>query len=147
MGSNDRTHHRSKEQRDRYKRICILKRNTDEGTGQGTKFNHSECYSAIQERHMIAAADPSTPPSFSTYRSSSMALSLSLNHLLPIWREEIRDETRLGNRGGGATTASGILGHLAAKTTGARHSRKVTLMCFFSPQFNRRVPPMMAIFQ
>ena len=44
---------------------------------------------------------------------------------------------------GGATTASGILGHLGATTNGARHIRKVILFCFSR---SRDRPPQMAIF-
>ena len=44
---------------------------------------------------------------------------------------------------GGATTASGILGHLGATTNGAKHIRKVILFCFSR---SRHRPPQMAIF-
>ena len=50
--------------------------------------------------------------------SSSRALVFQSSPL--IWQEEIPGERRHGTRGE-ATTASGILGHLGAKTNGARH--------------------------
>ena len=63
--------------------------------------------------------------SSSKNRSSSSTVPFFLKKFsLPILREEILGETRLGNPGR-ATTASGIFGHLGAKTNCARHSRKV----------------------
>ena len=45
--------------------------------------------------------------------------------------EEISGDRTLGHRGG-ATTASGILGHPAAKTNCARHSRSVCFIFLFT---------------
>ena len=61
----------------------------------------------------------------SPIRSSSENRSSS-STTLAILQEVMLGERRPGNRGG-ATTASGIPGHLAAKTNVARHWRKVIL--------------------
>ena len=128
-GSNDHAHHCSKDQTDSYKHLYILKRNTDEGTREGKHSHHPEFYSAVQEGSRVAASESCASSSFTDSqqqqnRSSSMALALRLPLLNR--REEMPGETRLDKRGG-ATTVSGIVGHVGAKTIGSRHSRKVTL--------------------
>ena len=102
----------------------ILNRNTDGHTRDCKNSSHLELQSANQERLQTAAADPSARQVSSKNRVAAAAkfaaaarLSLvNLNHLtILVWREETPCERRFGNRGG-ATTASGILGHLGAKT-------------------------------
>ena len=130
LGSNDHTHHCSKEQRDRCKQFHILKMNTG-GRGSGCRnSHHPEFYSAVQERHLIPSSDPFAPPSFSKTDSQQQQKSQQQHRSL-LKSSSSNLAERDSWRGGGPTTASGILGHLGAKINGARHSRKV--MFFFSP--------------
>ena len=67
----------------------------------------SLCTSDVLKNRIAAAAK---------FAAAARLSLVNLNHLtIPVWREETPCERRFGNRGG-ATTASGTLGHLGAKT-------------------------------
>ena len=64
LGSNDQTHHCSKEQRDRYGQLYVLKRKAGGSTPHCRNSHRPEFSSALQERHRIAVTDPCARPSF-----------------------------------------------------------------------------------
>ena len=120
--SNDYTHHCSKEQRDRYKQTHFLKRNFDGCTRENAQ-THTILNSTQQFKKDRGLQSP-IPLHLRVSPSRSISRALVFNLPLLIWQEEIPGEMRLGERGV-ATTASGVLCHLGAKTNGSRRSREV----------------------
>ena len=115
--TTETTHHRE------IQTSSAIVRSTKRGEGLHPEARHllvREVGGRLASR--IAAADPSAPASYtdSQQQQQQQQGSRFFNLLLPIWQEEIPGESRLGTRGG-ATTASGRLGHRGAKTNGARH--------------------------
>ena len=78
---------------------------------QGTNSHHPEFYSAIQNDMEL---QQQTRPHLQVFRTRRRTLT--------ILQGEILRDRKLCNRGGGATTASGTLGHLGVKTIGETQS-------------------------
>ena len=135
----------------RHKYAPILDRWTNDGTYRESQLACGRMTSTglcLEEEHGRMPSSRQEPsPSGISLRNPGTPLNCSLRSLntseshrshqqqgsrfespFLIWLGENLSETRLGIHGCGATTASGIVGHLGARTTGARHCRKVILI-------------------